>query len=118
VHEGSFAHPNIILEQVREELGAYDRTQGKDREFELLTALAGVQVDQKWVASPHGWVKANWDAAVERKTGRLGVGIIIRDARGECCAAKSWTHMGFLDPTVVEATTAFMVVQMCIGLGM
>jgi ribonuclease HI len=118
VHKGSFAHPSSILEQVREELRAYEHAQGKDREYESLIALVGEQTDQKWEFPPHGWVKANWDVAVERKTRRLGIGIIIRDDHGECCATKSWTRMGLLDPTAVEATAAFMAIQMCIVLGM
>jgi ribonuclease HI len=118
VHEGSFVHPSSILEQAREELGAYEHAQGKDRESESLTAPVEEQPNQKWKAPPHGWVKANWDAAVEKKTGRLGVGIIIRDDREECCAAKSWMRMGLLDPTAVEAMAAFLAVQMCTALGM
>lgn len=96
----------------------YERVQGLDKEYVSSVALAGEQVDRRWVASPHGWVKANWDAAVERKIGRLGVGILIRNDRGKCCAAKSWTRMGLLDPIAMEAMAAFMAVQMCAALGM
>ena len=46
------------------------------------------------------------------------MGIIIRDHNKVICASKSWTRHGFLDPIAMEATTGFMAVQMCKGLGL
>jgi ribonuclease HI len=73
---------------------------------------------QKWETPSHGWFKANWDATLGRNTGRLGVGIVIRDHHRELCAAKSWTRPGFLDPTAMEAMAAYMAIKMCTALGL
>jgi hypothetical protein len=118
IREGIFTHPNSILKQAMENLEAYEQVQGE----ELVSASTGLMnappAMYKWVAPPFEWFKANWDAAVGRAIGRLGVGIIIRDHHGEFQAAKSWTRLGLLDPTASEAMAAYMAIKMCTKLGL
>lgn len=57
-----------------------------------------------WKKPPVGWVKANWDAGVNHKTGEVGLGAVIRDHQGMMWVAKSMTRRGFLEP--VAATMA------------
>lgn len=70
-----------------------------------------------WQAPPQGWYKANWDAGVDRKKGRVGLGVIIRDHNGAMWVAKSQTRHGFLDPTVAKAWAALLAVQLSRELG-
>jgi hypothetical protein len=35
-----------------------------------------------WKAPEVGWFKANWDAAVGEKSGRTGLGVVIRNSHG------------------------------------
>jgi hypothetical protein len=37
----------------------------------------------KWNAPPVRWYKANWDAAFDKHTGRVGVGVVVRDSQGK-----------------------------------
>jgi ribonuclease HI len=45
----------------------------------------------------------NWDAAVSKKNGCVGVGIIARDFLGKVCAARSLTVRQIIEPVVAEA---------------
>lgn len=44
------------------------------------------------------WIKANWDAVVDRDKGSMGLGIILWDHIGAFMAAKGVTKLGFLEP--------------------
>jgi hypothetical protein len=61
---------------------------------------------QQMEGTPSWMVQSKLGCISGKKTGRLGVGIIIHDHNGVMCASKSWTRHGFLDPIAMEATTA------------
>jgi hypothetical protein len=50
--------------------------------------------------------KINWDAAVAKQTGRIGLGLIARDCRGKVIMARNITKSILVDPTTVEAIAA------------
>lgn len=58
---------------------------------------------RKWCKPPDGWIKVNTDAACHLRTGRMGVGCIIRDDRGCFIRARSKVIQGRLQPREVEA---------------
>ncbi|XP_059455141.1 uncharacterized protein LOC132185379 [Corylus avellana] len=39
-----------------------------------------------WKAPPEGYIKLNWDAAVDKETKRVGLGVVARNHRGEVLA--------------------------------
>jgi ribonuclease HI len=70
-----------------------------------------------WTAPNSGWFKANWDAALESKSGRMGYGVVIRDQNGQVRAAQSYFQQGFLSPAAAEARAAIMAVTLCKEVG-
>jgi hypothetical protein len=48
----------------------------------------------KWAAPAERSVKANVDAGWEAKTGRAGLGVVIRDHRG-CVILSEWKHISY-----------------------
>jgi hypothetical protein len=46
-----------------------------------------VEGPNKWEALSPGWVKANWDAALNCKEGRMGGGVVILDCCGQVVVA-------------------------------
>jgi hypothetical protein len=42
---------------------------------------------QRWEKPPFGVVKFNWDAAVDKERGKMGIGVIVRDHNGDILAA-------------------------------
>jgi hypothetical protein len=43
-----------------------------------------------------GWAKANWDVALERKLGRVGLGVVVHDSQGNLLVAKCAVQNGCL----------------------
>jgi ribonuclease HI len=59
-----------------------------------------------------GWLKANWDAAVDLAKGHLGMGIVIQDHMGEIWAAKCVYMQGYLETHDAEGLAAFYAIQL------
>ena len=60
----------------------------------------------------------NWDAAVGKQAGRIGLGAVIRNHRGEMVAARSLTRVGLLEPAAAEALAATMAIQLARVMGL
>jgi ribonuclease HI len=70
-----------------------------------------------WRPPAEGILKANWDAAINGKGGKMGMGVVIRNNNGKFCAAKSSFINGCFDPTVAEALAATHAINFCKELG-
>jgi ribonuclease HI len=57
--------------------------------------------------------KVNWDAAVDKKNGHIGLGIVVRDYEGVVLAAWSTTKNFLANHFVAEALLAFHAVELC-----
>jgi ribonuclease HI len=115
VHEGTFIHPNILVKQAQQEVELLKSLRDEDKKHR--SDSPGNPLRSAWQAPPQGWYKANWDASVDRKKGRVGLGVIIRDHNGAMWVARSQTRHGFLDPTAAEAWAALLAVQISRDLG-
>jgi ribonuclease HI len=82
------------------------------------TETREVRVATRWIAPPLGFLKANWDASIDSKRGRVGVGVVVRDHLGRFWASKCMVREGFLDPMSAEAMGATLAAQFCQELGM
>jgi ribonuclease HI len=77
-------------------------------------------VDQgkAWTAPNSDWKKANWDVAINKDQGRVGIGVIIRDEKGWVVTAMCRTRQGLLEPTTGEAFGAFQAAQFIMEMGL
>jgi hypothetical protein len=114
IHEGTFEHPNFPVKQAQQEVELLKTLLDEERKKH---GQSDNPSSSTWKAPPQGWYKANWDAGIDRKKGRVGLGVIIRDHTRIIWAAKSQTRHGFLDPTIAEAWAVLMVVQLCNKMG-
>jgi ribonuclease HI len=55
----------------------------------------------------------NWDAAIKKDKGWVGIGVLLRDHTGKMIMAKSLTWKGYLGPVEAEALAAVMATQTC-----
>jgi hypothetical protein len=110
VFGGSFAPPKIVFSTAVDQVEA----------FSTATALSVPKRPQpsttcvpKWVSPPMGFVKLNWDASVDRKGQKMGIGLIVRDHAGGvvimACESKKFVH----NPAVAEALAARRGVELC-----
>ncbi|XP_040996227.1 uncharacterized protein LOC121242438 [Juglans microcarpa x Juglans regia] len=55
-----------------------------------------VDKQQRWKTPSEGYVKANWDATLNLKQRKMGIGVVIRDEWGEvltaCCDQKKYVQ--------------------------
>ena len=58
--------------------------------------------DEKWTAPQLGYVKINWDAALDKKRKLMGVGVVVRDCTGGVIASQCSTRPYINDPAVAE----------------
>jgi ribonuclease HI len=111
---GFFAHPNTIVQQAGQaEENFREVIAGDTHQFPFMEATARIT----WKAPPTDCLKVNWDAGIDRKKGRVGLGVIIRDHLGRVWASKSQTRRGFLDPTTAETMAALLAIQLCCEMG-
>jgi hypothetical protein len=74
-------------------------------------------ITHSWEASAAGMLKVNWDVAIAQGENRMGVGIIIRDEKGNVIAATSKPVMATHNPATAEALAALRVVGFCREVG-
>jgi ribonuclease HI len=114
VHEGSFLHPNRLVQQA---IQAVEQFQTMLAEKKEALPSNSEQQPVHWMAPTPGYLKANWDAGFDRQNGRLGMGVIIRDQQGKMWASKCQTKEGVLDVTTGEALAALMAAELCVEMG-
>lgn len=115
IHGGPFLHPNIIAQQA---IRATEDMQALEDDLKSKNAILEVTAATTWKASPFGFLKANWDASVDRKRRRVGLGVVIQDHCGKMWVSKCMTRDGILDPMSAEAMVAIVAAQFCKELGM
>ncbi|XVE93297.1 hypothetical protein REPUB_Repub01dG0178800 [Reevesia pubescens] len=71
-----------------------------------------------WKKPKHGFMKVNFDGAVNAADGVGGSGVIIRDEEGEVLTAGSFAHLGLQDPLICEATAALDAITFAANLGL
>jgi hypothetical protein len=110
IHGGSFTHPDILVQNVLMAVEEYMQAQ-------VITSPhnhdGGDGGSKRWCAPPVSFVKANWDVALDKHKGRIGVGVVVKDSRGDIIVAKSLTKYGFVEPLAGEIMAAYVAVQVC-----
>ncbi|XP_062155330.1 uncharacterized protein LOC133863403 [Alnus glutinosa] len=66
----------------------------------------------KWQVPAGGWLKLNWDAALNMQSKKMGIGIVVRNEKGEFVAAMARVLPSINDPTVAEALAAWHAVTL------
>ena len=104
-----------MLHQTLFSIGESKQAQGIGEEEALHTVA-----DQSWLrwkASDQGWAKANWDAVLEKKYGKMGFGVIIQGYRGMVIAVCCRSQRGLLSPSAAKAMACLLAVQVCSKMG-
>jgi ribonuclease HI len=114
VHGGRFVHPNVVVQQTITAVRNYQEIVAKGQQHGVINSLDS---SGKWQAPPPGWVKANWDASVDIKSGKVGLGAVVRDSLGNLHAAQTRSIPGLWDPTSAEALAALMAAKLCQEMG-
>ncbi|KAL2906950.1 Switch 2 [Bienertia sinuspersici] len=66
----------------------------------------------KWAPPISNEIKINFDAAVNREDGKVGIGVIARDCEGKVLVAKAKTLLHNWSPELCEARAALEPIYM------
>jgi hypothetical protein len=114
LHEGRFTNPNVLVQMANSKVMEFNKLhEGNATE----PTLAGRENMQNWKPPEADILKANWDAALNIKGGKMGMGVVIRDHAGGFRAAKCSFINGRFDPTVAESMQAVHAISLCKKLG-
>lgn len=101
-----------MFSEILEDLGSVIRA-AKEGHYKLILAqnyyqkmLMDRSIDRnavKWEKPKEGFVKINWDVAVNVQLDKIGVGVVIRDHEGEVLACLSASVDLIRKPVVIEA---------------
>ncbi|XP_059455112.1 uncharacterized protein LOC132185342 [Corylus avellana] len=61
----------------------------------------------RWGKPARGWMKVNVDSALNKKEGKMGFGLVMRDHEGRVIVAKSIVRLGKWDSAAAEALAAY-----------
>lgn len=107
VHGGLFSSPKELMLRTKGALLDYQQAQKK----RVPTGVSNMLVPG--LTPPAGWVLVNWDAALDKERGRVGMGVLLQDHTGKMLIAKCLTRRGYLSPEDAEAMAAITATQMC-----
>jgi hypothetical protein len=105
IHGGNFDHPNQLIRNAKMELEEFQRVHKRQEE-------RGVASSTRNLVSWQAPLNINWDAAVDKKGGKVGVGIIARYHNRKCLIAYSLIFMMNIEPVVAKAYAALHAIMM------
>ncbi|KAF5465429.1 hypothetical protein F2P56_015440 [Juglans regia] len=70
-----------------------------------------------WRKPGESWLKVNFDATIDSKNQKVGVGVIIRDHNGEQMAACSEPNLLLSQPLIAEAAAMRKTIELCTDMG-
>jgi ribonuclease HI len=95
----------------------YDQATAKKDKEDLNMGNTCNQTQVRWKKPSVGVVKLNWDAAVDERTGNVGLGVIARDYEGRVLAMHGSFCKHIYNPTTAETLAAWKAVDLGVHLG-
>jgi len=110
VFQGSFLSPHRVWEESLSSLDDFRIcSQGEENLAKASTHSASSPLEV-WCPPPANFFKINWDASIDIKGNRIGIGLVVRDSRGECIAAKCVCLLVKGDSRIAESLVALHAV--------
>jgi hypothetical protein len=115
VFDGVFTPPRCLIKGASESLSDF-----RDASSLLLlnTQVQPPSLPVQWRKPPQGFVKLNWDAALEKNQRLIGVGVVARHFEGKVIAAKCSSQRYISDSSVAEAFGARLCTEFGLFLGL
>ncbi|XP_042972177.1 uncharacterized protein LOC122304128 [Carya illinoinensis] len=111
VFEKRLSCPTRILKTAKECLEEFQQSQ-RIQKKEGQTPRSNL-MQKTWKKPTRGIVKVNWDASLDQRKKRTGVGIIVRDEEGEALVAVCDQRQHVQNPTVTEGYALWKAMELC-----
>ncbi|XP_042992245.1 uncharacterized protein LOC122318727 [Carya illinoinensis] len=111
IFENKFTDPGTIVEQATISLENFQTSQTIKK--------GGMGSNErgrhgcKWKAPIGDCIKVNWDAGINKKDERVGIGVVVRDGRGEVMVSLCYSNEGCCSPVVAELRALWRVMKLC-----
>lgn len=112
VFEEQFTGPKRVIRKAIEDFEVYREAQETSCGQKSSTVRTETR-EVRWKKPEVGEVKVNWDAAFNQKTMKMGVGIVIRDEKGEVLVSLSMPKSNVCSPIVAEIYALWRAVELC-----
>ena len=116
VFKGEFKSPENLIQATRTQMEQYDQAVEKRNKTGPLEVKTSIGTTVRWKKPPFGVLKINWDAALDPRTSKMGLGILARDHEGRVLAMTSSTRNQISHPTTVETLVAWQAVVLGVQL--
>jgi ribonuclease HI len=117
VFEGVSEHPNKTYMDAITVVEDFKRCL-KDDKVESSSEQVQGRSPLYWQTPPEDTIKVNFDAAINKNTGFIGLGLIARDHKGYLLGAKCLTKSFLTDAHTVELMAASYAVNFCSEVGL
>ncbi|XP_040994261.1 uncharacterized protein LOC121240796 [Juglans microcarpa x Juglans regia] len=75
------------------------------------------EVGESWKTPKGKWFKANFDGAINMEQQKMGMGIVVKDSKGEVIASLCGTQGSVTSPFIAEFNTLWRTMDLCSELG-
>ncbi|XP_062152053.1 uncharacterized protein LOC133860474 [Alnus glutinosa] len=116
IFEGVFEHPKKIYADAVRLVGDFKRCLKGDEEMSK-SIQENVRVFSCWKPPPEGTIKVNFDAAINKSAGYVGVGLIVRDYLGNLKGAQRLSFSLLTDAYNAELMAASRATILCTQAG-
>jgi hypothetical protein len=111
---GDFTHHQQIFQEMSTSIEDFGRVAGTNMTERSFIHTGPIAL---WQLLPIGLYKVNWNVALDKKHGRIGYFLIIRDFEEIVLVARSTTRNFLVTPEVAEVLTALYNVETCKEMG-
>ncbi|XP_042974763.1 uncharacterized protein LOC122306401 [Carya illinoinensis] len=115
VFEGKFKGPCVLIQQAVRDAEAVTLAHEKPRENRTRPVET---VRTVWKPPSQDYLKVNVDAAVDSKRGKVGIGIVVRDFRGEVHVIVAAPRQLTRNASVAESLAMLRAILLCSELGL
>ncbi|XP_035547284.1 uncharacterized protein LOC118348864 [Juglans regia] len=112
IFEDIFKSPSQVISIAQNDLKEYKQALQMNK-VALRNNEEGESRTLRWEKPRTGSVKANWDAAVDKKQRRVGLGVLIRDEDGKPLVAVEGQKDNVDHPVVAEAQALWKAMVIC-----
>jgi hypothetical protein len=113
VFEGKFKHSNDVFSETTKALEEFSQCNSVFRPPDRVAEGAA----DSWLPPPSGSVKINWDAALNKNMGFIGLGCVARDWMGNFLGAKCTFQQTMVEPKMAKAISAIQAIHFAITEG-
>jgi hypothetical protein len=84
----------------------------------VLPPMVVANTPPKWRLPDDGWMKANWDASLNKMSRNMSVGVVVRNDQGQVVATLAKVLPFIDDSTTVEVVATWQAVNLCASRGL